>query len=71
MRVEMEALADGIISIEAWANELAEAATELSDQPGAKALLTMLRQKRVQALERRGQLAALREEYTARFHPKQ
>jgi hypothetical protein len=66
---KMEALADNIIITEAMAIELAEAGAELPNV-GGEALRAMARRKRVQALERRGQLAALREEYAAQFHPK-
>jgi hypothetical protein len=69
MLAQMEALADNIIITEALVNELMGAAAELSDRPGVEALRMMARRKRVHALERRGQLAALREEYDALFHP--
>jgi hypothetical protein len=66
----MDALAGGIIETEAMAEELTRAAVALSDdEPGAKAMRDTAVRKRVKAIELRGQLAALREEYAAQFHP--
>ena len=66
---EMDTLSEEIITTEAAANGLVEAAVELSDWPGAEAIREVARRHRVQALELRGQLAALREEYATKFHP--
>lgn len=63
----MDALADDIIKIEAVANELVNAATDLSGHVDAGALRDAARQRRVKVLELRGQLAALRQRYGEQF----
>jgi hypothetical protein len=70
MRAKMEALADDIIALEAMARELARASADLAEQLEVEALHAMARPKQVQALEQRGQLAALHEEYAVRVHLK-
>lgn len=59
----MDALADDIIRVEAMANELASAATDLCGHVDAGALRDAARRHRVKALALRGQLAALRQTY--------
>ena len=65
----MDAIADDIVIAEAMANELAHAAAALSDQTGFKAIREAALRWRVKAIKLRGQLAAHREQYEARFPP--
>jgi hypothetical protein len=64
----MDALASDIIRTEATAEELTRTAVALSGHlPDTDAIRDTAVRKRVQAIELRGQLAALREEYAERF----
>ncbi|WP_210249225.1 hypothetical protein [Methylobacterium sp. WL2] len=63
----MGILSHDIIATEAMANELAGAALALSDQPEAIAIRDIAVSKRVRVIELQGKLAALREDYAARF----
>lgn len=63
----IDALTDDVIRTDAMANELEGAAAEPSLQVDAGALRDAARRRRVQALELRGQLAALHEEFAERF----
>jgi hypothetical protein len=64
----MDALSGAIIRTEGMAEELTRAAVALSGhQPGVGAIRDTAVRQRVQAIELRGQLAALREEYAERF----
>jgi hypothetical protein len=64
----MDALSGEIIRTEAIAEELTRTAIALSGHlPNADAIRDTAVRKRVQAIELRGKLAALREEYAERF----
>lgn len=64
----MDAISNDIIYAEALANELVQGAAALSNQPGSESIRDTALHWRVRSIELRGHLAALREEYTARFH---
>ena len=61
----MIVLGEDIIAYEARASELVKAAAALPDPTGS--IRDAARGQRVKALELRGQLAALRQEYVTRF----
>ena len=63
----MDTLSRDVITAEAAAVELTEAALALSNQPEAKAIRDIALSKRAKAIELRGQLAALRNDYAVRF----
>ena len=63
----MDVLSQDIATTEAMADELTRAVVALSDQPEAKAIRDTAARKRVRVLELQGRLAALREDYAARF----
>ena len=63
----IDVLSNDIATTQATADELTRAAAALSDQPEAEAILDIAVRKRVRVLELQGRLAALREEYAARF----
>ena len=63
----MSVLSNDIATTQAMADELTQAAAVLSDQPEAEAIRDIAVRKRVRVLELQGRLAALREEYAARF----
>lgn len=65
----LNTLDGGAIALEVTADELAHAAEMIGDNPAAEVLLGFSRRDRVKALEMRGQFAAMKEEYAARFHP--
>lgn len=64
----MDALSEDIIHAEALANALVEGADALSDQPRSTSILDAAIGWRVRAIELRGQLGALHEDYRSRFH---
>ena len=65
----MDVLSGDIIKTEALADELSRVAVALSaHQSGAEAIRDTAVRKRVQAMELRGKLAALRESYAAQFN---
>lgn len=64
----LSALDAGAIALEVTADELAHAAEMMADDPAAEVLLGFSRRDRVKALEMRGQFAAMKKEYAARFH---
>lgn len=64
----LSTLNGGAIALEVMADELAHAAEMIGDDPAAEVLLGFARRHRVRALEMRGQFAAMKEEYAARYH---
>jgi hypothetical protein len=60
----LNALDRGAFTLEVMADELAQAAVEIGDD----VMLGIARRHRVKALELRGQFAAMKENYTVRFH---
>ena len=66
----MVVLSKDIVTTEATADGLVQAAAELFVHSGAETLREAALGKRVNALELRGKLAALREKYAALFPPK-
>jgi hypothetical protein len=64
----LNALDRGAFTLEVMADELAQAAVEIGDDVGAEVMLGIARRHRVKALELRGQFAAMKENYTVRFH---
>ena len=64
----MDALSDEIFRTEAMAEELTRTATAVSGYlPNADAIRDTAVRQRVQAIELRGELAALRDEFAERF----
>jgi hypothetical protein len=63
----MIALGKDIVAYEALANELVKATDYFSEQRATAAIRDTALRQRVKALELRGQLAALHEEYISRF----
>jgi hypothetical protein len=63
----MIALGKDIVAYEAMANELVKTTDYSLDQRGAAAMRDTAVRQRVRALEMRGRLAALHEEYITRF----
>lgn len=63
----MDVLSRDIANTGSMADELTRAAEVLSDQPEVEAIRDIEVGKRVKVLELQGRLAALREEYAARF----
>lgn len=63
----MDVLSRDIASTGSMADELTRAAVVLTDQPEAEAIRDIAVGKRVKVLELQGRLAALREDYAARF----
>lgn len=61
-------LDNGAFTLEVMADELAQAAAEVSNDLGAEVMLGIVRRHRVRALELRGQFAAMKEDYATRFH---
>lgn len=64
----MDALIEDVAHAEALANELVEGAASLSDRSGSGSIRDAAIRWRVRSIELQGQLAAMREDYTSRFH---
>jgi flagellar motility protein MotE (MotC chaperone) len=72
MRLELLAYLDtvhkGIVTLEVLADELIRAVEEAPDEDAADIMRSLARSDRVKILELEGQFAALKQDYSERYH---